>query len=79
MAGASPTGLYYGSRGLPAAYCHPGSLRPYEPYPDGPHVTIGDTIRESLGEARESRRDSERRMCTDMGEIVAFSERACRK
>ena len=53
MAGAGPTYLHYGGRGLPAAYCHPGRLGPQESCPIGPSVTIDDTIRELLVEARE--------------------------
>ena len=79
MAGAAPTDLLYGSTGLPAAYRHPGSLGPDEPCPSGPRVTIGDTIRESSVEAREERRYSERRMGTDMEDIVTFCEGACQK
>ena len=40
MAGAGPTDLLYGSRGVPAAYRQPGSLAPHEPCPSGPRVTI---------------------------------------
>ena len=78
-AGAGPTDLHYGSRGLPAAYRHPGSLDPHEPCPSGPRVTINDTIRESLVEAREEGRHSERRMGTVMEDGVALCEGACRK
>ena len=79
MTGAGPTDLLYGSTGLPATYRHPGSLGPHEPCPSGPRVTIDDTIRESSVEAREERRYSERRMGTDMEDIVTFCEGACRK
>ena len=71
MAGAAPTDFLYGSRGLPAAYRHPGSLGPHEPCPSGPRVTIDDTIWESLAEAREERRRSERRVGTNIEDIVA--------
>ena len=53
MARAGPTDLHYGSRGLPAAYRHLGSLGPHEPCPSAPWVTNNDTIRESVVEARE--------------------------
>ena len=53
MAGAIPTDLLYGSRGLPASYRHPGSLGSHEPCPSGPRETINDTIQESVVEARE--------------------------
>ena len=79
MAGARPTDLPYDIRGLPAAYGHPGSLDPHEPCRGGPRVTIIDTIRELLVEAREERRYSERRMGTDMEDIVVFCEGTCRK
>ena len=36
MAAAGATDLLYGSRGVPAAYHHPGSLDPHEPRPSGP-------------------------------------------
>ena len=62
MAGAGPPDLHCGSRGLPAAYRHPGNLGPHEPCPSGPRVTIYDTIRESVVEAREEGRHSERRV-----------------
>ena len=51
MAGAGPTDLHYGSRGLPAAYRHLGSLNPREPCPSGSRVTINDPILESGVEA----------------------------
>ena len=47
MAGAGPTDLFYGSRGLLAAYRHPENLGPYEPCPSGPRVTIAETIQVS--------------------------------
>ena len=80
-AGAGPTDLHYGSRGLPAAYRHLGSLGPHEPCPSGPRVTINDTIRESVVEAREEGRHSGRRVGTvdDMEDIVSFCEGVCRK
>ena len=71
MAGAGPTDLLYGSRGVPAAYCHPGSLGPHEPCPSGTRVTIV--------EAREERRHSQRRPGTDMEDIVTFCEGSCGK
>ena len=71
MARASPTDLLYGSRGVPAAYRHPGSLGPHEPCQSGPRVTIV--------EAREERRHSERRRGTDMEDIVTFCEGSCGK
>ena len=77
MAGAGPTDLLYGSRGLPAGYRHPGSLGPHEPCPSGPGFTIDDTIQESPVEAREERRHSERRIGTDMVYIVTFCEGTC--
>ena len=40
MAGAGSTDLLYGSRGVPAAYRHPGNLGPHEPCASGPWVTI---------------------------------------
>ena len=81
MTGACPTDLLYSSRSLPAAYRNPGSLDPREPCASGPRATIDDTIPESLVEAREERRHSERRMGTvnDMADIVTFCEGACRK
>ena len=79
MAGTCPTELLYGSRGIPAAYRHPGSLGTHEPCPIGPRVTIDDTIRESMVEAREDRRHSERRVGTDMEDIVTFPEGSCGK
>ena len=57
----------------------PGSLRPHEPCPSGPRVTIEDTIGESSIEAREERRHSERRVGTDMEDIVIFCEGSCGK
>ena len=71
MARAGPTDLLYGSRGVPGAYCHPGSLGPLEPCPSGPRVTIV--------EAREEGRHSERRPGTDMEDIVIFCEGSCGK
>ena len=71
MAEAGPTDLLYGSRGVPAAYRHPGSLGPHEPCPSGPRVTIV--------EAREERRQSERRPGTDMEDMVTFCEGSCGK
>ena len=79
MAETGPTNLLYGSRGLPAAYRHPGSFSPDEPCPSGPRVTIDDIIRESSVEAPEERGYSERRMGTDMQDIVSFCEGKCRK
>ena len=81
MAGAGPTDLHYGSRGLPAAYRHPGSLSPHEPCPSGPLVTINDTIRQSVVEAREEGRHSGGRVGTVDGieDIVSFCEGAGRK
>ena len=74
MAGAGPKDFLYGSRGLPAAYHHPGSLGPHEPYPSGPRVTIDD-VRESSVEAREERRYLERRTGTYMEDnIITFCE-----
>ena len=78
-AGGGPMDLFHSSRGLPATYRHVGGLGPHEPCPSGPQVIINDTIRESLVEAPEERRHSERSMGTDMEEIVAFCEGACRK
>ena len=77
IAGVGPTDLLCGSSGLPAAYRHPGSLGPHEPYLSGSRVTIDDTIRESLVEAREERRYSERKMGTDTEDIVTFCEGTC--
>ena len=71
MAGAGSTDLLYGSRGVPAAYHHPGSLGPHEPCPGGPRVTIV--------EAREERGHSERRVGTDMEDIVTLCEGSCGK
>ena len=71
MAGAGPTDLLYGSRGVPAAYRHPGSLGLHEPCPSGPRVTIV--------EAREERRHSDRRAGADMEDIVTFCEGSCGK
>ena len=48
MAGAGPKDLLYGSRGVPAACRHPGSLGPREPCQSGRRVIIV--------EAREERR-----------------------
>ena len=81
VAGAGPTDLHYGSRGLPAAYRHPGSLVPHEPCPSGPRVTINDTIWESVDAARKKGRHLRRRVSTvdDMEDIVCFCERVCRK
>ena len=81
MAGAGPTGLNYGSRGLPAAYCHSGSLGPHELCPSGPRVTINDAIRELVVEAREEGKHWGRRLGTvdDMEDIVSFCEGVCRK
>ena len=64
MAEARAPDVHYGSRGLPAAYRHPGCLGPHEPSPSGPRVTINDTIRESVVEPREEGRHSGRRECT---------------
>ena len=75
MAGAGPTDLPLGSRGLPAAYRHPGSLDSHEPCPGAPRVTIIN----SLVEAREERSHSERTMGTNMQDIVALCEGACQK
>ena len=74
MAGAGPTDLHYGSRGLPAAYRHPGTLGPHAACPRGPGVTINDTIREAVVEGREERRQSGRRVGTvdDMEDIFSF-------
>ena len=69
MAGAGPTALLYGSRGVPAAYRHRGSLGPHEPCASGPRVTIV--------EAREERRHSERSPGTDMQDIFSFCEASC--
>ena len=79
MAVAGSTDLHYDIRGLPAAYRHPGSLGPHEPCPSGLWVTIHNTIRESLVEAREERRHSGRRIGTvdHMEDIVTFSEEIC--
>ena len=41
-------------------------------------VTINDTIRESAAEAREEGRHLKRTMGTDMEDIVALCEGACR-
>ena len=73
MAGAGPTDLHYGSRGLPAAYRWAGSLHPHEPSPREPWVTINDTIRELVVEAREEGRHSGRRVGTvdNMEDIVS--------
>ena len=79
MAGARLTDLHYGSRGLLAAYRHPGSLGHHEPCPSGHRVTINDTIQESVVEAREDGRHAERRMGTDMKDIFALFEGACQK
>ena len=79
MAGAGHVDLLCGSRGLPADYRHPGSLAPPEPCPGGRRVTMHDTIPESSVEAREARRYSERRMGTNMEDIVTFGEGECRK
>ena len=81
MAGAGPTDLHYGSRGVPAAYRHPGVLGPHEPCPSGPRVTINDTIRESVVEAQKEGRHSGRGVGTidDMEDIVSFCEGVCRK
>ena len=80
MAGAGPTDVHYGSRGLPAAYRHPESFGPHEPCPSGPRATINDTIRESVIEAREQGRHSGRRVGTvdDMEDIVSFCGGVCR-
>ena len=79
MAGAGPTDLHYGSRGLPTNYPHPGSLGPHEPCPTGPRVTINDSIWELVVEAREEGRHSGRRIDTvdDMDDIVSFCEGVC--
>ena len=69
MAGAGPTDHLYGSRGVPAAYRHPGSLGPHEPCASWPRV--------SIVEAREERRHSERRAGADMEDIVTFCEGSC--
>ena len=71
MAETGPTDLLYGSTGVPAAYRHLGSLGPHEPCPSGPRVTIV--------EAREDRRHSERRVGTDMEDIITLCEGSCRK
>ena len=71
MAGAGPTDLLYGSRGVPAAYRHLESLGPHEPCPSGPRIPI-------VG-AREERRHSERRVGADMEDIVIFCEGSCGK
>ena len=74
-AGACSTDLHYGSRSLPAAYHHPESLGVHERCPGGPRVTIND----SLVAAREETSHSERRIGTNMEDIVALCEGACRK
>ena len=79
IAGIGPTDLLYGSRSLPAAYRHPGSLGPHDPCPSGPWVTNDDAIQESSVEAREEREYSERKIGTDMEDIVTFVERKCQK
>ena len=71
MAGAGPTDLLSGSRGVRAAYRHPGSLSAHEPCPSGPRVTID--------EAQEERRHSEKRAVADMEDIVTFCEGSCGK
>ena len=71
MAGGGPTDLLYGSRGVPAAYCQPAILGPHEPCQSGPRLTIV--------EAREERRHSERKVGTDMDDIVTFCEGSCGK
>ena len=79
MTTARPTGLHYGSRGIPASYRQPGSLGPHHPCPSGPQVIIDATIRESSVETREERRHSERRVGTVMEDIVTFCEGSCAK
>ena len=71
IAGAGPTDLLYGSRGVPVAYRRPGSLNPHEPCPSGARVTIV--------EAREEGRHSERRVGTELQDIVTFCEGSCGK
>ena len=60
MAGAGPTDLHYGSRGLHAAYRHPGSLGSHEPCPSRPRVTINDTIRISEDHEGAEKKRTER-------------------
>ena len=72
MAGAGPTDLLYYSRGLPAAYRRPGSLGPEDPSPNGHRVTIDHTIQESLVVAQGGKIHSDRRMGTDMEDIVTL-------
>ena len=76
-----PTDFHYGSRGIPAAYRHPGTLGPHEPYPSGPRVTVNDTILGSVVEDRENRKHLARRVGTvdDMEDIVSVCERIRRK
>ena len=71
MAGAGPTDLLYGSRGVPAAYRHPGSSGPHEPCQSDPRVAII--------EARKDGRHSGRRAGADMEDIVTFCEGSCGK
>ena len=66
MAGAGPTDLLYGSRGVPAAYHHLWSSGPRESCASGPWVGIV--------QAREQIRHSERRVGTDMEDILTFCE-----
>ena len=70
MAGVGTTDLLYGSKGIPAAYRHAGSLAPHEPCPDATEVRIV--------EAREETRYSDRRVGTDMGDVT-FCEGSCGK
>ena len=79
MAGAGPTNLHHGSRGLPSAYRHPGNLGPHGSCPSGARVTINDTIQESVAEAREEERHSARTVGTvdDIEDIVSFCQGVC--
>ena len=81
MAGAEPTEFHYCSRGLPATYLNLGTLGPHEPCPSAPRVTINDTIRVLVVEAREERTHSGRRVGTVdvMEDIVIFCEGVCRE
>ena len=82
MAGAGPTDLFFGSKALFAAYRRRGAwalMSPAQVDPGVHRVTVDDIIRELSVEAQEERRYSERRTGTDMEDIVAFCEEACRK
>ena len=81
-AGAGPTDLHYGSRGLPASYRLPGDLGHCEPCPSTPRVQIIESVDSTADvEAREHRGHSVRRAArgATIEDIVTLCEKQCRK